>query len=377
MGIKRIGVRKASQTSIEISFTYQGQRCRERIRLEPTPPNLNRAKRHRAVILDSIDRGSFDYAATFPKSKKKDCFKQTANLTLMVYLKNWNRHHKKNLKASTAQTNQKIINQISGAIGKILISDLRWIDVKNWLMDQPITTKTMSNKLSVLRHALNEAVDDELIDFNPLQGKRLAGNTSSHKRERIDPFDEVERTAILSACQGQLHNIIKFAFWTGLRTSELCALNWSDIDFKRSLVRINKSFTMAASEPEGPKTDAGIRSVKLFPPAIAALKSQQEHTFLKNKEIFQNPYTMDRWRGDRPLRDQWKKVLIQADISYRYPYQTRHSYATMMLMAGEHVMWVSNQMGHTSWAFTATTYSKWIDSTLQDAGNKAVKAYKL
>ena len=70
MGRDGAGVRAVSNSTIEISFPYKGKRCRERVKLKPTPANLNRAKRHRAAILDAIDKGTFDYAVTFPDSPK-------------------------------------------------------------------------------------------------------------------------------------------------------------------------------------------------------------------------------------------------------------------------------------------------------------------
>jgi hypothetical protein len=38
------------------------------------------------------------------------------------------------------------------------------------------------------------------------------------------------------------------------------------------------------------------------------------------------------------------------------------SLASMCLTTGENVMWVSAQMGHKDWGFTARTYAKFIDS---------------
>ena len=56
----------------------------------------------------------------------------------------------------------------------------------------------------------------------------------------------------------------------------------------------------------------------------------------------------------------WKRILLRAGVRYRYPYQMRQPYASMMLQAGESVMWVAQQMGHTNWSFTARTYSRWV-----------------
>ena len=139
------------------------------------------------------------------------------------------------------------------------------------------------------------------------------------------------------------------------------------------MVRVSRALTQGATEAEEPKTEAGVRDVKLLPPALEALKAQKAHTFLKNVEVFQNPRTGDRWTGDQTIRDTlWTPALKRAGVRYRNPYQTRHSYASMMLMAGEHCMWVARQMGHTDWTFTARTYSRWIPDDAPDAGNKAV-----
>ncbi|WP_316867790.1 site-specific integrase [Ralstonia mannitolilytica] len=39
-------------------------------------------------------------------------------------------------------------------------------------------------------------------------------------------------------------------------------------------------------------------------------------------------------------------------MRYRKPYQTRHTYASMMLSAGEYLMWVARQMGHANATIT-------------------------
>jgi integrase len=106
--------------------------------------------------------------------------------------------------------------------------------------------------------------------------------------------------------------------------------------------------------------------------------AQKKHTFLKNAEVFQNPRLKERWTGDQAVRKTlWTPALRRAGVRYRNPYQTRHTYASMMLMAGEHVMWTAKQMGHSDWTFTARTYSHWIPSDMSDAGNKAVALWSL
>ncbi|CCJ57192.1 putative integrase [Bordetella bronchiseptica MO149] len=54
------GVRPASESSIEISFVYQGRICVRRLRMKPTAANLKRAAEQRAAIVEAIARGEFD-----------------------------------------------------------------------------------------------------------------------------------------------------------------------------------------------------------------------------------------------------------------------------------------------------------------------------
>jgi integrase len=161
-----------------------------------------------------------------------------------------------------------------------------------------------------------------------------------------------------------------------MRISELCALDWSAVDWKNETVRVDKVLTQPARQFEVPKTFASLRNVKLLAPALTALRNQKAYTRLKGEEIFQNPRTGKRWTGDMVIRKRmWTRILKKAKVRYRYPYQVRHTYASMMLMAGESPQWVATQMGHTDWTFTARTNSRFIQDDASDAGQKAVRLW--
>jgi len=114
-------------------------------------------------------------------------------------------------------------------------------------------------------------VDDEIIESNPLYGWSYKRREPVAPNDDIDPFTPAEQAAILDALEGQGLNLIQFAFWTGLRTNELVALEWGDIDWIRGIILITRGQTQAAEEPEAPKTRAGRRELKILSPAMAAL----------------------------------------------------------------------------------------------------------
>lgn len=381
MGRDGTGVRAASATSIEIAFTYRGVRCRERIGLVPSPANLKAAENHRAAILDAITKGTFDYPTTFPHSKHARQFAQHKGdvETIEHYLTRWFETQKRHLKASTLDDYRKtIFNVLIPAFGSHTLSGLRRADVKVWCRGLTCGNKRIGNILSPLRIALHDALEDELIEFNPLSDWSYTNKEKPKRVDDVDPFTTEEQAAILVALPDQsARNQVQFAFWTGLRTSELVALEWGDVDWLRGTVRINKALTQHSDEPEVPKTESGVRDVKLLVPALAALQAQRALSQLHpSGRIWLNPRSGEPWLGDQAIRKTlWIPAIRLAGVRYRRPYQTRHTYASMMLSAGENPMWVAQQMGHTDWAEIRATYGKWIKDADPDAGQRAVERF--
>ncbi len=378
MGRNGSGVRKGSASTIEINFTYNGQRCVERIKLKPTTANLKRAERHRAAILDAIEKGVFDYAATFPDSKRaiEHAVYKGVGITVEAYLNDWLNQKKIELRTSTFLGYQKIIiHRLIPQFGKQKLTTLSRQDVKRWCNSLDVTLKTINNVISPLRVALQDAVDDSLIQVNPLYNwKYTRREPPRPKQDKVDPFSTQEIEAILNNLTGQDRNLVQFWFETGLRTSELIALEWADIDFIKGTVSIWKARTDKAEKAEPPKTAAGIRDIPLSDKALESIKNQKQFTYLADKEIFVNPRNGERWTGDQQLRKgAWKPALKKAGVRYRYPYQCRHTFASTQLMNAQtlgDIMFISKCLGHRDWSFTAKTYSRFIDDNFTQIGGR-------
>ncbi len=65
-------------------------------------------------------------------------------------------------------------------------------------------------------------------------------NLSVQVREP-EPFNAGEIERILNELEGQEKNLIQFAFWSGLRTSELIALRWQDIDLINNSIFVRQA----------------------------------------------------------------------------------------------------------------------------------------
>ena len=357
----------------------EGHRCRERIKLKPSPANLKRAERHRSAIIVAIENGTFNYAHTFPNSKNIARFSVKGEaLPVKDYLESWLEQKKPTLKASTYKDYCKTVNNVLIPVfGEILLARLKRSDIRSWCAELTCSNKRIANLISPLRTALQDAFYDEIIESNPLYGWRYAKQEGPKDNQtHIDPFTKNEQIAILEAAEGQSRNLLRFAFWTGMRTSELIAIEWGDIDWIKQEIRVSRALTQASKEPESTKTTSGTRTIKLLPDALYALKEQKEFTFLKGLQVFNNPRLEQPWKGDQAIRRTlWIPVLKKAGIRYRNPYQTRHTYASMMLSAGEPLPWLSYQMGHSNILTTAKIYAKFIPNSLPNAGEKVIAIF--
>ncbi|GAA4648707.1 hypothetical protein GCM10023116_09770 [Kistimonas scapharcae] len=171
MGTKQYeGVRSRSKSTIEVGFSYNGKWRWEAIKLDPTPANLKRTARFRARVVQSIEDGTFNYAISFPDSKRKGEIQVCAGgkTNLVLYMRRWLETIKNDIAASTHEFYEKVINQLEDYMPSMPLGGVQGKDMKEWLDSRTRGHKHKNNLLSCVRTALEDAVDAELIAVNPL-----------------------------------------------------------------------------------------------------------------------------------------------------------------------------------------------------------------
>ena len=366
------GVRGVTPVSILVDFYYRGVRCKERLKLPPTSANKKFAANLKAQILVDVARGTFDYGKYFPDSKKARLLARTpgAAVTVKEAMRQWLRGMASVIEHTTFRDYELAIERVwVPKFGALRLTDMNRGLLKEWVAEQTCGLKRIRNLLLPLRGTFTQALEDELIASNPFVGWVPRKIEPPKETDDVDPFTQAEVTAILEACDGQIRNLFQFAFWTGLRTSELIALRWEDVDLHTGMLSVRRA--KVRQQVKAPKTKAGRRTVQLLQPAWNAVLEQRQHTQLQGREVFHNPRTGEPWLHDGPIRKTaWQPTLTRAGVRYRYPYQTRHTFASTLLSAGENPVWVASMMGHKDWAMIIKVYGRWIPSVSPDAGNK-------
>ncbi len=355
--IRQTGL-KIRPSSIQIRFQYQGRRYEETVKMKPTQANIRAAARMRQDILREIALGQFSFSNWFPDSKHATAENAASGTFAQVatdYLESLT------LADSTIQEYRKLMKRYwIPILGDSLIRDLRYSTLIKSVNGIPWrTAKTRNNAIVPLKGAFRFALQDLLIEHNPADSI----TNIRHMKPDPDPFSLSEINKITAWLYESTHeteaNLIDFAFWSGLRSSELSALLWSDVDWNKGVVKVQRSRERSGGGVKPPKTYQ-VREVELNSRSREALQRQRRWTELQNKEVFLNPNTGEHYMTNKSVRTFFAKALKRLGIRHRPPYHTRHSFCTLALTSGANVMWVSRQMGHSSTQMTLTRYSAWI-----------------
>lgn len=366
---------------LRIRFTFNGKRYAEPLGLKATPPNMKLANRLAEEVRKKIELGVFDHAETFPNSKHvAPVVGETVNTYAEIWLKTLVGEKSTKLGYSAAINKFWLaatvtVDKKDVAFGDLLLTEVRHTHIATAIADKAnegATGKTTNNLLIPLRAMFNAAVADEKIEASPVEMVK----NRKHQRKPPDPFTREEMEIILRYMDRYprhlevIANYFRFAFAAGMRPSELIALRWGDIDWNRKTATVSRA--LVRHQEKDTKTHK-VREVDLNPLALAALLAQKAHTFMKglNEPIFCSPEG-ERWLSERRLRkDFFQPCLKAVGIRQRHAYNTRHTFATVALMAGINPAYISTQLGHADTAMLFKHYAKWIKGA--DSGIEAGK----
>ena len=353
---------------IQVAFTWNDQECREL--LPPCP--INKSSIQRAAILREevrrkISDGTFAYADYFPDSPRAKVSIKDAQLMEVLLQRQLETYEKQVQNGQMAKSSYRgYAKAVTGERMRrwhgITVREVAPSALREWISEMDCTSKTIRNTLIPLRSIFEDALNDELIDFNPFDRIALAKlikQTAKASDYVIQPFTAEERSAILEACRPDERPMIQFWFHSGLRPGELQALEWRHIDWERCIARIE--LNQVVGVVKAPKTAAGIRDLELNAEAMAALTSQKAISLLRGTRIWLNPSSLQPWDTDAQVRKTlWMPLMKRSKVPYRNPYQVRHTYASTLLTAGQNPWYVAQQLGHEDVEMVFRTYGKFI-----------------
>lgn len=259
--------------------------------------------------------------------------------------------------------------------------------------NKSITTIEATHR--VLMQALDFAADDHLLKTNPAKKvytdfKREANNSNS-KKSAMTRDEQMAFFSFISSnnLYRKWENLMIILNGTGMRIGEALALQWEDIDFERSVIRINKTLIYLRSnngaklQMHPPKTKASIRQIPMSTIVSQAFKNEkvyQENLGVSCIDtvdgysnfvfISRNGHARRTSSVDLAIKQMVAKYNKRASASESPIFLPdischtfRHNFATRLFECGVEPKIVQSYLGHSTISITMDIYTDFFAET--------------
>lgn len=246
---------------------------------------------------------------------------------------------------------------------------------------EDMSASTIKKQKLLLSQVLEHAVLTEVILRNPVQGVQMPA--MSHNTRLIFPYEKDEQEKLVAAFTEE-KNVgprLRYGFGcvlileTGLRAGEALALEWSDIDEERRLLKVSKNMVRVDGKNlvhRATKTASGKRTIPLNTRAMEAVQH------LKAQQVEGCPFVFATQTGEhvsyRHLLATMEKACDSANVEHRGLHALRHSFASNLYARGVEIKVISKLLGHASTQITYDRYVHLFEGDLDDTLRQAVGA---
>jgi integrase len=246
-----------------------------------------------------------------------------------------------------------------------------------------ISPRTVHHVRATLRIALAAAVRDGLVSRNAAAD--ALPPRVPHRPITYLSAPDVRRLIAMTADDvfGPLYML---AVSTGLRLGELTGLSWDDVDLAAGTLTVRRSLARAAGGGWAlaeTKTDRSRRTIPLPSTAAEALRRQRDRQGVVQEGAGSAWQDRDRLvftdAVGRPLRPYnvsyaFQRARAAAGLPLVRFHDLRHSAATLLLAEGVPLIVISNVLGHSGIAITASHYAAIVPELRREAADAMDRA---
>jgi Site-specific recombinase XerD len=308
------------------------------------------------------------------------------NITVASWFDTWITEYKMNsVKIGTVESYKDCFKlYIKPVHGRMKLKDMRGEHIQklyNDMFRKKYSRATIELVSVILSSMYKQAIKNEIVQKNP-----VAMTILPRKREKQEQrvFTVAEQKLFINyAKESQHFNLYKIALSTGMRSGELRALEWNDIDFKNEVIKVRgtlKSETGAGSFKDLPKTTSSYRDIPMIKEVwllLKQIKSEQLKAKLRlgnkwipqeglEKLVFPNSFgqplhsssiNLDMKRIIQQINES-KGEFVQASL-----HTLRHTFATRGIEKGIPPKVMQEILGHSSLSMTMDLYAHVLPDT--------------
>jgi len=333
-----------------ITFYHQSKRYRRSLKLDDTKANRKLAETK--LIPEIVHKLNQDKFLETTNVKKVPTVNEFMKVSFEIH---------EAYRRDLSQKDYKFIYErhIKPTFGNRILDEIKPSEIATWQSKllKKLSTKSLTMIRAVFNVMFNDALADELITRNPMSLIKKPKNISVNE---ILPFKQDEIFKLLGHIQERMRAVFAIGFFTGMRTGELVALKWSDIDFENNIIKVRRA--KRENVESLPKTKSSIRDIDIIDILLPYLQNHLKFKIDDSEYMFNSLHKKPFTCFHSIARTYWRPIFEKIDIAYRNPYQMRHTFASMMISNGEDILWVSKMLGHTTSAITLTMYARYIEN---------------
>lgn len=293
---------------------------------------------------------------------------KSSNISFLDVYSEWLSYKRKKVKSTTFYSVVKRSEfHIVPVFSKYKLHSIKFNLINQWIThitNLNITTGHKNTLIRTLKEILIYAMNN--YDYSP----KIVEKIQLFKIEDVIKKATAEtnfwtledfNTFIKSVDNNFYFIVFNFLYYTGLRSGEMIALTWEDIDFKRKQVRVNKTFTNKVLEDTykitTPKTTNSIRYVDLDDDLVKLLENHKKHeekiyNFKTNWYVFGNV----KYLPPTTLRRYLNKYIKLAKVKRITLHGFRHSHVSLLINLGCDSRDVAERIGDTIQMVERTYY---------------------
>lgn len=279
---------------------------------------------------------------------------------------------KKNTVSAQRYNSYSSISKKLEPLDNSTVTRLTVADIQNVIFDNSeLSPTTLAMIKSAAKQIFQLAIDSRIMDYNPAVNIKIPKKTEPSERRALT--DE-ERQWIIDT-PDFMQTAAMIMTFAGLRRGELLALLWSDIDLECNTINICKAAEVIQGKfitKPMTKTEAGMRKVyipKLLADYLRAVDRKNNlYVFPAPEEGFFYTKTWNRkWdcylqKLNEKYGDFSRFIIKEGEkLPFVIPHFTahwcRHTFITMLYLAGVDVLTAKEQAGHNDIRTTMSIYT--------------------
>lgn len=240
---------------------------------------------------------------------------------------------------------------------------------------RPLSRKSVLEIHAVIRGALGDALMRGIISRNVAT---VASRPTIRNVPAVEPraWEEDQLRTFLQAAAGhRLYAAFRLSAATGMRRSEVLGLKWSDVDWDKSKISVDRGLVSVGYERQVTrcKTENSRRQVELDPTTMAMLSAwrdwQEASIRWLGNAVPEWLFPADDGGATHPhaFSQAFDRIVRRTGLPPTRLHDLRHTHASLLIKNGVPLKVVSERLGHAKASFTMDTYQHILPGMQADA----------